>query len=456
MEREIKRVAEAAADEFEAMGSLVTIDQIMAEHRKNVARILGSHYINVGNAFGARIMDAGEKAFPSTGFELAGMVVRPLSKKDTRDDFVRRMTGWIQDNGAKKVVQVSDTTKEQIRRAVSVGAREGFGHAQTAKLIREKTGGTIARMRSKVIARTETHAPAVFAGDAAVEALGLDMVRDWIASGDGRTRSSHALADGQKREMNRPFDVGGAKLMRPGDPSAPAREIINCRCGLGYVTAEEAEDKPAEPSTLPVLIDDDIVATQNTVRKWTVEQGKKTGHEHLSGVDLVTGKRLPSTTSKKVNSVDLTPELKALVKDPKMRIELHHNHPSSSSFSLPDVQVLAHYPGLEVMVANGHDGSIFTARKGSVTSGAKMQQIVAKVRGQVRPLFQKAVFAATMTGQEAGILLSVVVNNALGAVGVFGYTEQLSASSTALLEAHAQLVHDARLVAQSTAEGLNL
>jgi hypothetical protein len=32
--------------------------------------------------------------------------------------------------------------------------------------------------------------------------------------------------------MTEPFDVAGTPMMFPGDPSAPAREVINCRCVL--------------------------------------------------------------------------------------------------------------------------------------------------------------------------------------------------------------------------------
>lgn len=54
--------------------------------------------------------------------------------------------------------------------------------------------------------------------------------KEWSAVHDGRTRMSHLLADGQRRKVDEPFDVGGAKLAYPGDPRGPADEVINCRC----------------------------------------------------------------------------------------------------------------------------------------------------------------------------------------------------------------------------------
>lgn len=54
--------------------------------------------------------------------------------------------------------------------------------------------------------------------------------KQWMATGDDRTRDSHLRAHGQTVPVNKPFSVNGAKLMFPGDPSAPASETISCRC----------------------------------------------------------------------------------------------------------------------------------------------------------------------------------------------------------------------------------
>ena len=35
--------------------------------------------------------------------------------------------------------------------------------------------------------------------------------------------------------------VGGAQMMFPGDPSAPASEVINCRCSVAYFPKENAQ-----------------------------------------------------------------------------------------------------------------------------------------------------------------------------------------------------------------------
>lgn len=64
------------------------------------------------------------------------------------------------------------------------------------------------------------------------EEMGVDAVQEWRAVLDMRTRHEHREADGQRRPIGEPFEVGGEELMFPGDPSASGHLIWNCRCSL--------------------------------------------------------------------------------------------------------------------------------------------------------------------------------------------------------------------------------
>lgn len=55
--------------------------------------------------------------------------------------------------------------------------------------------------------------------------------RVWRSTKDHRTRDTHRSLDGQERGLDEPFvSPSGARLMYPGDPDAPAAEVVNCRC----------------------------------------------------------------------------------------------------------------------------------------------------------------------------------------------------------------------------------
>jgi hypothetical protein len=93
-------------------------------------------------------------------------------------------------------------------------------------------------MRAETIARTEGLSAVNSGRHAAMNQMmnKLDLEearieRTWRCSMDGRQRDTHGSMNGQIRGAKEPFlSPSGAKLMYPGDRSAPAAEVINCRC----------------------------------------------------------------------------------------------------------------------------------------------------------------------------------------------------------------------------------
>jgi uncharacterized protein with gpF-like domain len=93
------------------------------------------------------------------------------------------------------------------------------------------------RQRAEVISRTQAMTALHLGLDVAVEQTqtveGKRIARKWVTAQDEKVRSSHASLNGQVKFFNEPFVSGnGNWLMRPGDPSAPASETVNCRCML--------------------------------------------------------------------------------------------------------------------------------------------------------------------------------------------------------------------------------
>ena len=120
--------------------------------------------------------------------------------------------------------------KKKITAQVSRGIATGMSYQQVAKQLAGHTN--IGFNNAVRIARTEGHRVQVqSAMDACYKAKdkGADVVKQWDAALDRRTRESHAMVDGEIRELDEKFSNG---LMFPGDPSGKAAEVINCRCAL--------------------------------------------------------------------------------------------------------------------------------------------------------------------------------------------------------------------------------
>lgn len=127
--------------------------------------------------------------------------------------------------------------KRSVRAEVSRGIANGSTWNQVAAKIAmsfKNTPFNTAYNRAMTIARTEGHRIAVQSADHAqhkAKEKGADVVKQWDATLDGKTRPHHRELDGQIRELDEPFEVDGMEAMYPGGFGDPA-EDCNCRCAL--------------------------------------------------------------------------------------------------------------------------------------------------------------------------------------------------------------------------------
>lgn len=130
------------------------------------------------------------------------------------------------------------------------------GQPLTAEQIDKITGRYADRLlalRGEMIARTESltamnaareegYRQAIAAGDL----LSENVVGTWGATGDSRTRHTHAAMSGQEKPFGQPFQSpSGALMLFPGDTSLGAgpEEIIACRCSKQYRINHAAEEQ---------------------------------------------------------------------------------------------------------------------------------------------------------------------------------------------------------------------
>lgn len=122
--------------------------------------------------------------------------------------------------------------KKKVAGEISRGIATADSYVNIARNI---ANGTMAGINKTMrIARTEGHriqCTAAFDAQYAAKDAGADIVKQWDATLDGRTRDTHRQLDGQIRELDEPFEVGGMTAMYPSDFGDPA-EDINCRCAL--------------------------------------------------------------------------------------------------------------------------------------------------------------------------------------------------------------------------------
>lgn len=62
--------------------------------------------------------------------------------------------------------------------------------------------------------------------------MGIETQKQWLAVMDDRTRHEHRMLDGQRVDVDDPFEVDGYEIMYPGDPAGEPEMVYNCRCTM--------------------------------------------------------------------------------------------------------------------------------------------------------------------------------------------------------------------------------
>ncbi|WP_328434572.1 phage minor head protein [Streptomyces sp. NBC_00425] len=133
---------------------------------------------------------------------------------------------------------VGDRLAEAAREELAAGVDAGEDMEQLRARLRARFAREAAQLgdaREERIARTEAGRAwntAVLGAAQAVEGPDRPLVKQWVARRDSRVRHDHDQADGQLRLLSESFTVGGVLMTAPHDPTAPAGQVVNCRCVL--------------------------------------------------------------------------------------------------------------------------------------------------------------------------------------------------------------------------------
>lgn len=136
---------------------------------------------------------------------------------------------------ARVPLEIQDDLQRLISSSVAAG-RTPEEIEQAVDDFLNATGSENWERRAKTIAATEIHRMA----NAATQAAGLYISnsqqrafdKTWVSRHDDRVRRNHQDADGQTVPLNSKFLVGDSLMLYPGDPEAPAEEVVNCRCSM--------------------------------------------------------------------------------------------------------------------------------------------------------------------------------------------------------------------------------
>lgn len=167
-------------------------------------------------------------------FQSKTKVEKPKENSNYFDEkfFNENSVEYIKNHVIKFSKEVQQTTHDSIINSLTDGYKAGKSMTELADRIDNLP--EFDRNRAIKVARTETMTASNAGEYESYNQCDYVIGKEWLSSHDSRVRSTHAAANGQKRKLDEPFDVGGSKLMFPGDSSlgAAAKEIVHCRCTM--------------------------------------------------------------------------------------------------------------------------------------------------------------------------------------------------------------------------------
>jgi len=164
----------------------------------------------------------------------------------------------ISKNSAKMAGEISKTTRDKVSSAMITGMQKGEGTPQIAQRIRGVMDAS--SKRANTIARTGVIG-SINTGQFDQYQENMVEFKQWLTAGDSKVRPSHAQVHMKIVPIDEFFDNG---MMHPGDSSASAGKLVNCRCSIApYIPL------PKEGQYEPVVKRDSMSWEDNMVKSDT-------------------------------------------------------------------------------------------------------------------------------------------------------------------------------------------
>ncbi len=227
----------SARTDLENLQSIIYQKQYQEAIKKQLDGILEELHTNQFTNIADYLQKSYNNGFIGTMYDLRSQGI-PMIIPIQQEQVVKAVQtdSNLSSNLYTKLGEDTNYLKKSIRAELSRGISSGSTWNEMAVRIAKGMNSPFRKSYNNAIriARTEGHRiqnQAALDGQYGAKKKGADIVKQWDATLDGRTRDEHRLADGQIRELDEPFDIGGEKMQAPGIGGS-ARNVCNCRCCL--------------------------------------------------------------------------------------------------------------------------------------------------------------------------------------------------------------------------------
>lgn len=179
-------------------------------------------------------------------------IQRDIKKADASQEetWIWVINEYLKQNGLTNLsIEITNTLKEQIMKVLIQGNTEGWG---VDKIVSKLNDSTFPRWMAIRIVRTEMNKAANTGAMVAAASSNVEIEKKWNSAQDNRTRRiprnqyDHLFMNGVKVGYDERFIVPSTKtvdaMLYPGDPSASAGNLCNCRCMVSFQAKRDAND----------------------------------------------------------------------------------------------------------------------------------------------------------------------------------------------------------------------
>lgn len=234
-EDKIKQLA--SRTDMENLQSIIYQTQYQRALKKQIDGVLDTLHTNSFTSIAEYLAQSYEDGFIGNMYDLHGQGIPLIIPLDQSQVIKAVQTDTkLSKSLYSKLGEDVTELKKSVQAELSRGIANGSSWLQIGSEIASGMNSPFKRAmnRSVVIARTEGHRiqqQSALDCQEHAKKKGADIVKQWDSTLDKRTRPWHQAADGQIRELDEDFDVGGEKMKAPGIGGS-AKNVCNCRCCL--------------------------------------------------------------------------------------------------------------------------------------------------------------------------------------------------------------------------------
>lgn len=157
--------------------------------------------------------------------------------------FKQNMIEYLNTIGSQHIVDITETTRKLVNKALADGLAEGDTIRQVAKRIERYTLGGLGKNKARplLIAKTEALMASGIGKDIQAEQYPYVMVKNWVHGHPKKPRSQHEEAVKDKKSMGDNWTLYGRTMRYAGDSKGGAINNCNCQCSTIYKPKEDSE-----------------------------------------------------------------------------------------------------------------------------------------------------------------------------------------------------------------------